>query len=115
MNRLRIWPLAILCGVTLLVAPIYAQTAKVSGTIRGVITDPSGALVGGATVTITNTGTGSSRTVTASGQGEYVVPDLPIGIYNVTVKTTNFKEFVVKNVDLHSSSIAEANAQMQLG
>lgn len=115
MNRLRIWPLAILCGVTLLVAPIYAQTAKVSGTIRGVITDPSGALVGGATVTITNTGTGSSRTVTASGQGEYVVPDLPIGIYNVTVKATNFKEFLVKNVDLHSSSIAEANAQMQLG
>jgi|HubBroStandDraft_1064217.scaffolds.fasta_scaffold00130_15 hypothetical protein len=115
MNRLRIWPLAILCGAALLVAPMFAQTSKVSGTIRGVITDPSGALVGGATVTATNTGTGLSRTVTATGQGEYVVPDLPMGTYSVTVKATGFKELVIKNVDLHSSSIAEANAQMRLG
>jgi hypothetical protein len=115
MNRLRIWPWVILCGVILQVAPVYAQTSVVSGTIRGVITDPSGAVVAGATVTVANTGTGLSRTVTGSGKGEYVVPDLPMGIYSVTVKASGFKEFVVRNVDLHSSSIAEANAQMQIG
>jgi hypothetical protein len=115
MNRFVSWSLAILCGVASLVTPVYAQTSKVSGTIRGVITDPSGALVGGASVTVTDTGTGLSRTVTANAQGEYVVPDLPMGTYNVVFRATGFKELTIKNVDLHSSSIAETNAQMQIG
>ena len=69
-----------------------AQTFR--GTILGTVTDPTGALVAGATVKVRNTGTGLERTVTTtSADGSYSIPELPIGTYSVTVTQTGFQTF----------------------
>ena len=96
--RRALWFLLVVCLVSLSL-PLAAQ--KITGTIRGVVTDPSGATVPGAEVTILNTGTGQARTVTTNGEGEYVANELEVGTYDVTVKKGNFKEAVSKGVDLH--------------
>src|SRR5579884_75354 len=87
-----------LCALFLLLAPVYAQ--KITGTISGTVTDPSGAVVPNATVTITNIATGLVRTVTTSDTGNYMAPDLPNGTYRILVKVANFKEVVIENVEL---------------
>ena len=88
---------------------------QVTGTIKGVVTDPSGAVLANATVDITSKATGLTRTVTTNTAGEYVAPDLPFGVYRVSVKQANFKESVTDNVDLHVSSVAVVNVTLLLG
>jgi hypothetical protein len=67
--------------------PALAQEA----TILGTVTDPSGAAVPNATITITNTDTGVARSLPTNSDGQYVAPDLIIGHYNVRVKAAGFK------------------------
>ena len=88
-NRWGSWLLLSLCIVTLVTVPAMAQ--KTSGGIRGVITDPSGAVLANIPVVITNTATGQERTVTTNTQGEFVAPELPVGVYQLIVKAPNFK------------------------
>jgi len=113
MNRLGSWLILTLCIVSLLAVPMVAQ--KTSGTIRGIVTDPSGAVLANVPVEITNTETGLSRTVTTNAQGEYVAPEVAVGTYKVTVKAPNFKESVSNNVDMHTSSTQTLNIQLQVG
>ncbi|PYX71972.1 MAG: hypothetical protein DMG78_13705 [Acidobacteria bacterium] len=76
--------------VALISTPLSAQ--KSTGTISGVVSDPTGAVVPQATVIITNVETGLTRTVTSNEMGEYVAPDVPNGKYQITVKQAAFKE-----------------------
>lgn len=69
----------------------FAQTAG-TGAISGVITDASGAVVPGATVTVTNAATGDTRTVKSTPEGNYSATLLPPGTYSVTVSKEGFKE-----------------------
>jgi hypothetical protein len=68
---------------------VSAQTYQ--GRILGSVTDSSGAVVGGAKVTVTNTATGVSRTLTANGVGDYNAPNLEPGPYTVTAEAPSFK------------------------
>jgi hypothetical protein len=96
-----------------LTVPLLGQ--KFTGTIRGAVTDNTGAVIPNATVTITNVGTGESRTVTTNSSGEYVAVELNPGKYNVRVKQPGFKEYVSAGVVLNVSSIAVANVQLSVG
>jgi outer membrane receptor protein involved in Fe transport len=100
--------------VCLLVA-LSAAAQNTTGTIQGTVTDPQGAAVPNATVTITNVGTAESRTATTSNQGFYTVPELAVGTYDVTVTQPNFKTFVSKHVSLDASSVSTVNAALQVG
>ena len=93
--------------------PLAAQ--KVTGTIAGVVSDPAGAVVAGADVTVTNPATGETRTVKTSDRGEYAFPDLPAGSYDLTVKQPNFKEYVSKGVQLFVSSTTTVNVALTVG
>jgi hypothetical protein len=99
--------------VALIATPLSAQ--KITGTISGVVSDPTGAVVPQATVRIANVDTGLIRTVTTNEMGEYVAPDLPNGNYHVTVTQANFKEAVINNVEVHVASTALVNVQLQMG
>lgn len=112
MRRALWFLLVVFCFVSVSL-PLAAQ--KFTGTIRGVVTDPSGATVPGAEVTIVNTGTGEARTVTTNTEGEYVATQLEVGTYDITVKKGSFKEAVSKGVDLHVASTATVNVALQLG
>src|SRR5512146_1835779 len=99
MNRWRNYLFLTLCVLGLLLLPAFGQ--KTTGLITGVVTDPTGAVVANATVTVTNIGTGQTRTASTDTSGTYTVPDLTPGKYQVSVKTTSFKEALARDVDVH--------------
>ena len=91
----------------LLPAALAAQA--VTGTILGVITDSTGAVMPGATVTLTNTGTGLVRAVTTDANGEYTAPSLPTGKYTVKAELSGFKTVTVPDVDAGRRSAGSAS------
>src|SRR5688572_32504067 len=84
--------------VALMPRPLAAQA--VSGTILGEVSDTTGAVIPGATVTLTNTGTGFTRSVVSDAKGEYTAPSIPTGTYTVTAEMQGFKKATVANVVL---------------
>src|SRR6266481_6847214 len=80
---------------------VFAQ--RISGTITGTVTDPQGAMVTGATVTITDQATNASRSTTTNSDGVYAFPEVGPGMYTVKVASSGFRNFVAKDVELHVS------------
>src|SRR5208283_895405 len=93
--------LALLCVVSL---AIFSFAQSDTGRIAGTVTDTSGAVVSGATVTVTNLGTDRAVTVTTGSVGEYSIPALPPAHYQVEVKAANFKS-VTQDVTLEISQV----------
>ena len=107
----RCRPLALSCAAMLLcAASIYAQT--VTGTLQGTITDPNGAVIPGATITVINTETGLERTLTSSDEGFYVSANLPLGSYRVSAALANFATTVRENVEITLNRTEVADFQL---
>ncbi len=68
----------------------FAQSQSINGTIRGQITDPSGAPVPNAALTIRSVDTGYTRQLTTDNDGRYVAPNLPIGTYSIEAAAASF-------------------------
>jgi len=64
--------------------------AQAGGKITGIVKDPSGAVIPGATVSLTNTATGAKRTTTTDNQGAYSFPALAVGQYDLEARSTGF-------------------------
>ncbi len=94
---------------------IFAQTQSNAADLTGTVTDPSGAVVPGATVTARNIGTGVSRTVTTNNGGVYQLIGLPPGEYEITTEAATFKKTVVSPVRLTVGQGAELAIQMEIG
>jgi outer membrane receptor protein involved in Fe transport len=86
-----------------------------NGQFSGTVTDPSGAAVPNAKVTITNQATNLSVTVTSNQTGAYSAKELPVGTYKITVEASGFKTFSDVGVVLNAGSIAHVDAKMALG
>ena len=89
--------------------------AQSTGAIVGTVTDPSGAVVAGATVRIANTGTGAVRTVTTNASGNYVAEALPVGTYDLVVEQTGFKSFTHKGITLNVADRLTVDDRLELG
>src|SRR3954447_6693183 len=113
MKRWSSWAFLTALALAMIVTPLFAQ--KITGTISGVVSDPTGAVVPQATVTITNIDTALVRSVKTNELGEYMAPDLPNGNYRISVKQASFKESVTSAVELHVASTALVNIQLQMG
>src|SRR5260370_40884535 len=74
----------------------YAQVDYATGTLRGTVLDPQGAVVAGATVTVTNPSTGITKTVKTGGDGAYRGPALPPGTIQITIDAPGFTREVYK-------------------
>ncbi len=95
-------PLLLFLALSLSTSPaLYAQATGNSGTIRATVTDPSGAVVPGATVTVSNALSGLSRTAVTGPQGQAEVPNLPVDSYTLTVSMNGFTTSS-RTVALHS-------------
>jgi len=82
-----------ICILALAVYPVVAQDT--TGKIVGIVSDPSGGVVAGATVTVTNTGTQVARRTSTDRQGYYQVLELPIGRYEIAAEAAGFSRMVV--------------------
>jgi hypothetical protein len=90
-----------------------AQTFR--GTILGTVTDPSGAVISGAKVTVRNTGTGLQRTTQTTSDGTYNVPELPIGTYAVTISQSGFQTFLANGVSVTIAAEKRVDASLKTG
>jgi hypothetical protein len=93
--------------------PLFAQLDR--GTITGIVTDPSGAVIVGANVTATNIATGVSTKTTTSSTGNYTIPLLKAGRYEVAVEQTGFKRFVQAGLILEVGQTLRVDASLQVG
>src|SRR5438445_5879591 len=91
---------------------VWSQT--VQGVITGTITDPTGAVVPNATVTITNVGTNISQSTTTGGDGSYRFPLVPPGNYTIEIKAGNFATVRVSGVVVEASQTIPFNRQLEL-
>src|SRR5712672_1041729 len=103
----------ILVFVLLAAVSLSAQTFR--GTILGTVTDPSGAVVAGAKVTVKNVGTGLERTTDTSADGSYALPELQIGTYTVTVTLTGFQTSVTTGVTVDVAGERRVDVALKTG
>src|SRR5216683_2639594 len=101
--------------VVLLVLVPIASAQKITGLITGTVTDPSGAAVPGATVTVVNERTSATRSATTNEQGSFSFPELDPGVYTLTVNKTGFKKLTERNVELHVGDVTAVNLRMEMG
>src|SRR6266478_1458093 len=101
--------------VCLLILVPYASAQKTSGTITGTLTDPSGAVVPGATVSVVNERTAAARETMTNEEGSFSLPELEAGTYRLTVNKAGFKKLALKNVELHVADVTTLNLKMEMG
>ncbi len=92
---------------------VFAQSAANSGTLSGIVTDPSGAVVPGATVSIMNPVSQYSRTAITDRTGHYQFPNVPFNPYHLTVTMSGFAT-AVEDVDVRSVVPVSANISMKV-
>jgi hypothetical protein len=100
--------------IFVLAASGVAWSQSVQGVITGTITDPTGAVVPKATVTITNLGTNATQTVTTGDDGSYRFPLVPPGAYTIVVKAANFAEVRTSGVVVEASQTVPFSVKLQL-
>src|SRR5262245_16393626 len=101
-------PLALLT-----VASMPAQTTL--GAITGRVLDATGAALSNALVVSTNSGTGVAYRTSTNTAGNYVLQQLPVGTYEVTIELAGFKRYVRKNVGLNVAQTVTLDATLEVG
>lgn len=92
-----------------------AQSQANSADLAGTVTDPTGAVVSGASVTARLRGAGVTRTVTTDGQGSYTMIGLPPGEYEVTAEAATFKKSVISGIRLTVGQSADLAIKLEIG
>jgi hypothetical protein len=106
--------LLLLVGIVGLATAAWSQ--EVAATLSGTVTDPSGAVVTGATVVVRNNDTGTDvRTINTNEAGSFTITNMPAGRYTVTVKSTGFKSYVAQEVVLNVAEKHTLNVQLNAG
>src|SRR5260221_948167 len=109
MSFLRAW----IALALFIAAPAYSQ--RIAASLGGVVRDPSGSSVPGATVRITNTGTASVVNHKTDHDGRFLSPSLTPGLYNVTIAATGFKQLERKGLALQVGQTAQVDFTLELG
>ncbi|MBZ5643123.1 MAG: TonB-dependent receptor [Acidobacteriia bacterium] len=101
--------------VLTLFASIRVNAQAVGATLSGSVTDPSGAVIVGAQISIKNAGTGVTRTLTTDTAGFYSAPNLLPGVYEVTAAAAGFSTSVQSNVTLSVGAQQLLNIALKVG
>src|SRR5439155_2667522 len=104
--------LVVLLSVLFLVVPANAQTFR--GAINGTVTDPSGAVVPGATVKAIDAATNIDHTTVTTSDGQYSFQDLPVGTYKILVKATGFPDSSIDSVRVVAGAIYTLEIKLSL-
>ncbi|MGA9709083.1 MAG: carboxypeptidase regulatory-like domain-containing protein [Candidatus Sulfotelmatobacter sp.] len=94
--------------------PLWSQSAS-SGTVSGIVTDPSNAVVAGAAITLTDIATNISRTANSNATGRYFFADVTPGTYTLTVAKAGFATTKTENQTVQVGVNLTANLSLQVG
>ena len=106
-----------MCSLALMVAsssiPLAAQNE--TGSITGHVTDSSGAVVTGATITVTDLGTNVARTAKSGSSGEYTFSSLRPSHYKIVVSANGFQDSEISDLELHTQATLAENIRLAVG
>jgi hypothetical protein len=103
-------------GVVLLVLFCFVTArAQENAELTGTVTDPTGAVIPNATITLTNPGTGEARTATSNGAGLFSFPNLNHGTYSMKVEANGFTSYQKSNIVMNVAQTVQDNAVLQVG
>jgi len=102
-----------LLGIAALASCASAQETR--GQILGRVVDPTGAVVVGATIRAVNTATNVSTSAATNESGDYVLPFLNPGTYNVTVEMTGFKKYIQDGISVQVNDKVTLNVSLEIG
>jgi Carboxypeptidase regulatory-like domain len=95
---------------------IFAAGQELAATLTGTVTDPTGAVVEGATVVVHSQETGADvRSVSTTNTGSFNITNIPAGHYTVTVNTAGFATFVARDVTLYTAEKHTLDVQLKAG
>ncbi len=114
MNRNCLVLLIVMLCAGLSVPTAHGQVAA-AGAIVGTVTDPTGAVIPEAEITVTSIGTQVKRTTTSNAQGFYDFESLLAASYNITIKKAGFQTFVAENVKIDAGARVQVNASLAVG
>jgi len=111
MNRKLLVAISLLAAVLFAYRPAWSQAE--TGSVNGTVTDSTGAVIPGATVTAKSVATGAERTTTSGASGGYLIQELLPGLYDVTVTSGNFSPFTAR-VEVTVGGKATVDAQLSV-
>jgi hypothetical protein len=112
-SRSLVSTLSLLLALNLLPVEAFAQTGAAS--LTGIISDPSGAKVPGATVTATNQATNVAYTAVSNEAGNYSITSVPVGTYLLKAELSGFKTITTNPIEVEAKSIVRMDFTLQLG
>jgi hypothetical protein len=113
-NLLRRLGWIVLVGAALVCAP-HTALAQGNGRVSGTVTDTSGAVVPGVSVTATQTSTGLVLSTVTSGEGTFVFPSLVPSVYDVSVSSKGFQNYTERGLQLRADDALTVNVSLQAG
>jgi hypothetical protein len=105
---------ALVAALAFVSGTAYGQATS-SGTIVGTVTDQSGALIVGAVITVTDQATKSVRTTVSNNQGQYIVPAIPPGVYDIRTTKAGFSRDEIAALVVSVGSQSTANFRLAVG
>src|SRR3954453_22107705 len=102
----------LLLALTLCAAFLYSQA---SSRMDGVVTDPSGAAVPGAEVTVTNLATDQIFKTTTADHGEWTLPSMAAAKYKISISKPGFKAGLAPDVEVNAGVPATVNMKLEVG
>ncbi|MGH8247973.1 MAG: carboxypeptidase regulatory-like domain-containing protein, partial [Gammaproteobacteria bacterium] len=105
----------VLCAVVILFTPRAGLSQANSATFHGTVTDPSGAVVSGATVTLTNENTRAAMVKKTASSGDFVFTFVPVGVYALRIEASGFKTYTSAGISLSAGQQALQTFVLQLG
>jgi Carboxypeptidase regulatory-like domain/TonB dependent receptor len=106
---------SLVCLLAILCAGLVAGAQQITGSIRGSVQDPSGAMVQSASVSARQTETGLTRTATTDSSGGYVLLELPVGHYELQVEGKGFQKYVQQGITLNVNETATIPVHLAVG
>src|ERR1041385_9309650 len=106
---------AIVLAASMTLPTVHAQTLASSASFSGAVSDPSGARVANATVTLASTEKGITRTFKTNDEGSFSFSLLPAGIYTLTVEAAGFKTFKQQALTLEVGQSASEHVALTIG
>ena len=92
-----------------------AAAQRITGTLRGEVSDQNGAAIAGAKITAANQQTGVQQTTNSTGAGSYEFPTLLPGPYTVTVESQGFRQSATKDVAVTANGVTDRNVVLSVG